>query len=499
MSKEREYAVTINTYLSGGRHAQQEKFYGNLRECLGFIGKNSDLLNVVNCFKEWFSLKDIEEDKYYSLNDLSGYYDEYGNREWIDEELEKRYIEAYRNSDYYLNFMPQGRLKDSNICFEFYGAPGVGKSTMAQNFFEYCNQEKKYEVGKVRESATELIEKGQLESLKNQPLVTMMQALGVKKALNKSGGKVVSECGLELGKVYNQNPNDENRVEEIITKTMATFLNVPIVILHDEHSKRCYSEQGRVHNLNESLAKENEIKGLFEDKPCIYVSRYISMPELMDKIKEFCRENYHIDIVDLLEQRSEIKVYENLFPEPYQAIQELCARLGVDEVDNQMVWEKTIDYIKEHELYENNTDIDDAQRVLANLYHDFYADELIYNFESKLDEYFEDAYELKFDASKFKSEGCLYINSNAVYDIKDFTKALIDTYSDLSNKNNSDLKVFHLEGADIINDRVQVQREISDLLMMKFETKVEAPKFLAEEQHNVQKQEERVENQLKIN
>ena len=87
---------------------------------------------------------------------------------------------------------------------------------------------------------------------------------------------------------------------------------------------------------------------------------------------------------------------------------------------------------------------------------------------------------------------------NSVNDIKDFTEALIDTYNDLSYKNKTDLEVFHLEGADIINDRVQVQREISDLLMMKFGEKLEAPKFLAEEQHNVEKQEERVENQLKF-
>lgn len=176
----------------------------------------------------------------------------------------------------------------SALQINIYGSAGVGKTTLAEKLVRYitiylrrpkiCSEKP---VVLVKEFATELIQKGKFDDLKNQILVTKGQIKYLKEGFANTD-IVICESPLKLGLIY----SNKEMLEEVkgLIKNNENLNSIDLFIKHDEETKKTYTMQGRVHTLEESQEKEAELLHYLDIKKLIFVNRNDSLEKIFSQI-----------------------------------------------------------------------------------------------------------------------------------------------------------------------------------------------------------------------
>lgn len=207
-------------------------------------------------------------------------------------------------SEFKTDTIPQELKKGNRLVINIYGSAGAGKTTLAKNLQEfiiqYSKESQKYnkfapelKPALVSEFATELINQGKFEELKNQPFVTRGQITNLRKAFEKSN-LIITDSPLKLGEIYNTNSQTKENVELMIKIAETDYKSIDLFLKHDTQTQKTYSMQGRIHTYQESLAKEKELLKNLENsgiKP-IFINRNMDLETIYNHISntsEFIR------------------------------------------------------------------------------------------------------------------------------------------------------------------------------------------------------------------
>ena len=189
--------------------------------------------------------------------------------------------------------IPQQSKQKDKLIINIFGAPGVGKSTLAKKLQEFMS---KYKPALVEEFATFLIKEGRENELENQTFVSSNQAKMLENGFKQSN-LVISDSPIDLGIIYNNfnaNKNDKEssdyifEVHNIVSNANTKYESIDIFIKHDQESEKGYSMQDRVHTLQESKFLEEDISRylLYYERKPIAVDRSCDIETLIDTIKE---------------------------------------------------------------------------------------------------------------------------------------------------------------------------------------------------------------------
>lgn len=133
-----------------------------------------------------------------------------------------------------------------------YGAPGVGKTWLAQALA------KELGAAYVPEHAAHLIRCKCADVLADQVAVTGGQAAWLLAALEDCD-VAVTDSPCELGFIYFQDPAHLPEVQRIVDESEAGARVVSVFLWHTDESIAAFTTVGRVHGLQESLAIQDKI------------------------------------------------------------------------------------------------------------------------------------------------------------------------------------------------------------------------------------------------
>ena len=454
-------------------------YYKNEMFLDGFKKTNlKDLMGEIS--REWKLTSDIDTIKSnlrWSFSDFDELSKE--KQDQIVKQIQKNIINVKNSAKDIFAEMVQRE----NFLLCFYGAPGVGKSYNALKMQEYINKELGFDVTRVVEFATELIQKEQFELLKNQPYVSTMQGRNLLEALSNLSNIAVTDSPIDLGLLYNADEKQAYKVKNIIEKTQARYTEIPIFIKHNKNSLEEYSEVGRVHTKEESLEIEKKLLDTFSDKDFIIVERGLDPSLILAKVDEWCQNKFGVGFIEMLVDRNEIKDYIGVFPEPFENLQSVYEFLGGEKIDNQSIWEKTIDYLQNNVDFNDKCE-DDLKEALSSSYRYDYATEVAEKIKEKLGEIFGNNFylEVKADHQDIQ-DGMFYFNLIPVYSVSDFKDALIKTFNYMTQEIQEDIaeaKEFDLNNGGDINEKLKFQKDIAELLATKFGVFKDTPKYVPE-------------------
>ena len=168
----------------------------------------------------------------------------------------------------------------------FFGAPSSGKSTISSGLF-YEMKLQNYSVEMIVEHAKEEIYKGGDLSISLDPLKLVSEQYHRQYRLKNKVDYIITDSPLILAIAYQ--PDDYfQHFQELVFELHASFDNINFFLPLNEED---HSKEGRIHSLEESLFKENQIQMLLEG---IDYKMLLNGPEKMpDKIlREIESENY---------------------------------------------------------------------------------------------------------------------------------------------------------------------------------------------------------------
>lgn len=204
------------------------------------------------------------------------------------------------------------------IVINAFAGPGAGKTVSCMDI---CSELKKrgYNAEYVQEYAKELVydknfemldgsEENQFEILKKQ--IHRMDRL------YEECDFIVTDSPIFLNEIYNNNPTPE--YSKMIDEIYSHYNNFAYFVQRDVSH---FQEEGRIHNLQESMQKDNEIKAMLEEHD-VYYGTYPHnriMKVVDNSIVTFNRMNAHIFAADILEKQgivlSDFKYDENNYLE----------------------------------------------------------------------------------------------------------------------------------------------------------------------------------------
>lgn len=143
------------------------------------------------------------------------------------------------------------------IVINLFGGPGIGKSTIATYLFSKLKT-LNFSIEYVPEFAKEKVWENSYESLKNQFYITGMQSWMISRCIGKVD-LIITDSPILLGCIYNK---DNLELNPAIVYEFNKYTNINVLINRENKS---YDGLGRVHNLQQSLDIDSEIKKLLKD------------------------------------------------------------------------------------------------------------------------------------------------------------------------------------------------------------------------------------------
>ncbi|MBP5778584.1 MAG: hypothetical protein J6W17_01280 [Campylobacter sp.] len=172
--------------------------------------------------------------------------------------------------------------KIDKLVINIFGAPGVGKSTLARKLEKFM-QEKGFYPFLVEEFATYLIKNGKTDKLKDQTYVTFFQSKLIQKGFEWSN-LLITDSPIDLGEIYNQDPKLDYTVKAMIDECKSHYTSVNLFLRHEVVTRAGYSMDTRVHTFEESLKIQDQIVEKFQDK-LILIDRDAPLENILQIIK----------------------------------------------------------------------------------------------------------------------------------------------------------------------------------------------------------------------
>ena len=169
------------------------------------------------------------------------------------------------------------------LIVNFFGAPGVGKSTLAAAVFVKMKR-MGLSVEYVSEFAKEKVWESNLKALECQPYITGTQLFYLQRIIGQVD-YIINDSPIVLGAVYNKDyPASYNNFLVDVHNSMNT-LNF---MLHIQDGRQ-YEQTGRRHAEKEAVKIESKIISLLNNSPIVYssVNQYkVTEEELIKMIQE---------------------------------------------------------------------------------------------------------------------------------------------------------------------------------------------------------------------
>ena len=175
-----------------------------------------------------------------------------------------------------------------------FGGPGAGKTTLAAAIF-HSLKILQINVEIISEFPKDIIVEQNAQALDNQFYITANQAYRIWCAA-KLYDYVIVDSPILLGAVYNKNPNIAPEFNAFLIKYHHEFDNINIFLMRGEANQHPMS--GRVHDLDEALKKDIEIRNFLDQNHIQYYVFSRLDPNIVQKILGDLLKIQKVDIQD---------------------------------------------------------------------------------------------------------------------------------------------------------------------------------------------------------
>lgn len=214
-------------------------------------------------------------------------------QDWNDilREREERDTAPKTDNEIYNDFIKQHEQKISTkspatVVINAYGGPGSGKTTSCMAICAALKKEG-YNAEYVQEYAKELVYEENHEMLDGSPAHQFSMLKEQMHRMDRLMGKtdfIVTDSPILLNTVYNKNLTPA--YENMVSRLASHYTNFSYFMKRDE---KTFKQEGRIHNLKESIQKDKEIQKLLK-KHDIYYGLYTH--ETVDIVVKNAIRNY---------------------------------------------------------------------------------------------------------------------------------------------------------------------------------------------------------------